>query len=94
LASEVEYNLTVTLKTSRQIRDFGKKKSPTTHRHYNTIAKGYSNLESELATKIDRIAAVEAEVAKLIKTRKRKAIPNPNKSFVLLSEALSSNEPI
>jgi hypothetical protein len=94
LAPEVEYNLEVTPKTSRQIRDFGKNKSPTTRRHYNTIAKGYSNLEFELATKNDRIAALEAEVAKLTKTRKRKAIRNPNKRFMILSEALSFNEPI
>jgi hypothetical protein len=30
----------------------------------------------------------------LTKTRKRKAIPNPNKRFMLLSETLSFNEPI
>jgi hypothetical protein len=30
----------------------------------------------------------------LQKTRKLKAIPNPNKRFILLSEAIASNEPI
>jgi hypothetical protein len=94
LAPEVEYDSKVTPKTSRQVRDFGKNKSPTTRRRYDTIAKGYANLEFELATKNDRIAALEAEVARLTKARKRKAIPNPNKRFMLLSEALSSNEPI
>jgi uncharacterized small protein (DUF1192 family) len=74
--------------------DYGKNKSPSIRRRHHIIAKGYENLEFELATKNDRIAALEAEVARLQKTRKRKAIPNPNKRFILLSEALASNEPI
>jgi hypothetical protein len=88
LAPEVEYDSKVIPKTSRQVRDFGKNKSPTIRRRYNTIAKGYTNLEFELAIKNDRIAAFEAEITRLTKTRKRKAIPNPNKRFMLLSEAL------
>jgi hypothetical protein len=90
----IDYNPEVTPKTSRQVRDYSKGKSPTTRRYYNTVAKGYANLEFELATKNDKIAALEAEVARLTKTRKRKAIPNPNKQSMLLSEALASNAPI
>jgi hypothetical protein len=84
LGPAVEHDPQVTPKTSRQVRDYGKNKSPTTRRHYNTIAKGYAQLEFELATKNDRIAALEAEAARLEKKRKRKAIPNPNKRFVLM----------
>jgi hypothetical protein len=51
-------------------------------------------LEFELVTKNDKMAAFEAEVARLTKTRKRKAILNPNKRFVLLFEALASEQPI
>jgi hypothetical protein len=89
----MEYDSEVNLKPAVK-SEITVKKSPGTHRRYHTISKGYENLEFELATKNDRIAALEAEVAKLQKTRKRKAIPNPNKRFILLSEALASNEPI
>jgi hypothetical protein len=37
----MEHDPKVTPKTSRQVRDYGKNKSPTTRHHYNTIAKGY-----------------------------------------------------
>jgi hypothetical protein len=76
LAPEVEYDSKVTPKTSRKIRNFGKNKSLTIRRRYNTIAKGYANLEFELTTKNDRIAALEAKVAKLTKTRRRKLEKN------------------
>jgi hypothetical protein len=94
LAPETEYDSEVTPKNSRQVRDYGKNRRPNTRRRYQTIAKGYANLEFELATKNDKIAAFEAEVARLTKTWKRKVIPNPNKWFVLLSEALASDQPI
>jgi hypothetical protein len=89
LASIIEHDLDATPKTSRRVRDYGKNKSPTTRRHYNTIAKGYANLEFELAAKNDEINVLKAEVARLTKTRKRRAIPNPNKKFIPLSEGLA-----
>jgi hypothetical protein len=70
-----------------------KKKSPTTRRYYNTIATGYAQLEFELAAKNDRIAALEAEVTRLTEKRKRRAIPNPNKTFMLMAEALAAGDP-
>jgi hypothetical protein len=94
MAPESGYDSKVIPKNSRQVRDYGKNKSPSTHRHYNTIAKGYANLEIELATKNDKITALEAEIVRLTQTRKRKAIPNPNKRFMLLSEALAANNPV
>jgi hypothetical protein len=93
LGPAIEHDPEVTPKTSRQVRDYGKNKSPTTRRRYNTIAKGYVQLEFELATKNNRIAALEAEVARLDKKRKRKAIPNPNKRFMLMGEAIAAGEP-
>jgi hypothetical protein len=89
----MEHDPEVTPKTSRQVRDYGKNKKPTTRHHYNTIAKGYAQLEFELAAKNDRIAALEAEVTKLTKKRKRRAIPNPNKKFMLMTEALAAGDP-
>jgi hypothetical protein len=62
LGPAIEHDPEITPKTSRQIRDYDKNKSSTTRRHYNTIVKGYAEFEFELATKNDRIAALEAEV--------------------------------
>jgi hypothetical protein len=70
----------------------GINKSPTTRRRYGVIAKGFAQLEFQLSTKDAKIAALEAEVAKLAKTRKIKAIPNPNKRFMLLGDALANGE--
>jgi hypothetical protein len=80
-------------KNSRQIWDYGKGKSPTTRRYYNTIAKGYKAVEFELATKNDKIAALEAEVARLTKTRKRRAVLNPNKKSMRMGEAKAAGQP-
>jgi hypothetical protein len=66
----MEHDPEVTPKTSRQVRDYGKNRSPTTRLYYNTIAKGYAQLEFELTAKNDRIAALEAEVTRLTKKRK------------------------
>jgi hypothetical protein len=93
MTPEIGYDLEATPKNSRKIRDYGKGKSPTTRVYYKTIAKGYEALEFELATKNDKIAALEAEVARLTKPRKRKAIPNPNKKFMLMGEAIAAEKP-
>jgi hypothetical protein len=50
-------------------------------------------LDFELAAKNDRVAALEAEVVWLEKKRKRKAIPNPNKRFMLMGEAIAAGGP-
>jgi hypothetical protein len=44
MTPETGYDLEATPKNSRQIWDYGKGKSPTTRRYYNTIAKGYETL--------------------------------------------------
>jgi hypothetical protein len=93
MTPETGYDLEATSKNSRQIWDYGKGKSPTTRRYYNTIAKGYEVLEFELANKNDKIAALEAEVARLTKTRKRRAVPNPNKKSMLVGEAIVAGQP-
>jgi hypothetical protein len=68
----IEHDPEVTPKTSRQVRDYGKNKSRTTRRYYDVIAKCYANSEFELAANNDRIAALEAEVERLTKTKKTK----------------------
>jgi hypothetical protein len=81
-----------TPKTSRQIRDLGLKKTPKTRRRYNVIAKGFETQQQTLMAHAMRIAGMEEELARLKRGRKRKAIPNPNKRFMTLSEALASVE--
>ena len=79
-----------TPKTSRQIRDLGKNKTPTTRRRYAVIAKGFENQQQKLAAHEVRIAGLEEQVARLQRGKKRKAIPNPNRRFMTLSEILAA----
>ena len=83
-----------TLKTSRQIRDLGKHKTPRTRRQYAVIAKGFESQEQKLAEHEVRITSLEEEVAHLMRGKKRRAIPNPNRHFITLSEALAAGEAI
>ena len=83
-----------TPKTSCQVRDLGKNKSPSTRRRYTIIAKGFEAQEQVLAEHTTRIASLEEEVSRLKGGKKRKAIPNPNRRFISLSEALASGEEV
>ncbi|KAJ3455782.1 hypothetical protein MRS44_017264 [Fusarium solani] len=83
-----------TPKTSRHIRDLGKNKSPSTRRRYSVISKGFEAQESKIASLSTRIASLEEEVGRLSRGNKRKAIPNPNKRFMTLAEALVTGETI
>ncbi|KAJ3454118.1 hypothetical protein MRS44_018012 [Fusarium solani] len=83
-----------TPKTSRHIRDLGKNKSPSTRRRYSVISKGFEAQESKIASLSTRIASLEEEVGRLSRGKKRKAIPNPNKRFMTLAEALVTGETI
>jgi hypothetical protein len=83
-----------TPKTSRHIRDLGKNKSSSTRRRYSVISKGFEAQESKIASLSSRIASLEEEVSRLSRGKKRKAIPNPNKKFMTLAEALVAGEVI
>ncbi|KNB04637.1 hypothetical protein FOXG_19717 [Fusarium oxysporum f. sp. lycopersici 4287] len=80
--------------TSRHIRDLGKNKSPSTRRRYSVISKGFEAQESKIASLSTRIASLEEEVGRLSRGKKRKAIPNPNKKFMTLAEALAAVDTI
>ncbi|XP_044714703.1 tc5 transposase DNA-binding domain-containing protein [Hirsutella rhossiliensis] len=82
-----------TPRNSRQIRDFGKNKTPGTRRRYAVIARGFEAQEQTLAEHSNRIAKLEEEVARLQRGKKRRA-PNPNRRFMTLSEALVAEEAI
>ena len=79
---------------SRQIRDLGKNKTSATRRRYAVIAKGFETQEQTLATHTVKIASLEEEVDRLKRGKKRKAIPNSNRRFMTLSEALAVGEAI
>jgi hypothetical protein len=83
-----------TPETSRQIRDLGKNKTPATRRRYAIIAKGFEAQEQELAAHTIKIASLEEEIARLKRGKKRRAIPNPNRRFMTLSEAFVDSEHI
>jgi len=80
-----------TPKTSRQIRDLGKSKSPSTRRRYTVIAKGFEAQEQVL---VEHATSLEEEVSRLKKRKKRKVIPNPNRWFISLSEALATSKEV
>ncbi|EGU71944.1 hypothetical protein FOXB_17547, partial [Fusarium oxysporum f. sp. conglutinans Fo5176] len=83
-----------TPKTSHHIRDLGKNKSPSTRRRYSVISRGFEAQESKTASLSTRIASLEEEVGRLSRGKKRKAVPNPNKRFMTLAEALVTGDPI
>jgi hypothetical protein len=81
-------------KTSRQIRDLSKNKTPSTRRRYAVIARGFEAQEQALVEHTMRIATLEEEVARLKRGKKKRAIPNPNRRFITLSEALAAGETV
>ncbi|OBS15625.1 hypothetical protein FPOA_28255 [Fusarium poae] len=83
-----------TPKTSRHIRDLGKNKTPSTRRRYSVISKGFEAQESKIASLSTRVASLEEEVGRLSRGKKRKAIPNPNRKFMTLAEALVAGDAI
>jgi len=83
-----------TPKSGRDVRDMGKNKTPRARRQFALIAKGYDTKDMELAIKDAKIASLEEELARLKRTKKRKAIPNPNRRFMEMAEILHQNDGI
>ena len=83
-----------TPKHSRHIRDLSKGKTPRTRRRYGKIAKAFEAHEQISVTRAMRIASLEEQLDRLKRGKKRKAIPNPNRRFMTLVEALTTNEAI
>src|SRR6478752_4827897 len=83
-----------TPKTSRQIRDLGRNKSPGSRKRYAVIARGFEAQEQAIAAHASRITSLEEDVARLKRGKKRRAIPNPNRRFMTLSEALIQDKSI
>ncbi|KAI8710704.1 HTH CENPB-type domain-containing protein [Fusarium sp. LHS14.1] len=81
-----------TPKTSRQVRDLAKHRSRLTRRKYSKIAKGLGALEMKVAIQNARITGLEEQVSQLRRGKKRKAVPNPNRRFMALAEALAAEE--
>ncbi|KAG6989434.1 Pogo transposable element with ZNF domain [Fusarium oxysporum f. sp. conglutinans] len=81
-----------TPKTSRQVRDLAKHRSRPTRRKYSKIAKGLEALEMKVAVQNARITGLEEQVSQLRRGKKSKAVPNPNRRFMALSENLAAGE--
>ncbi|KAF4334743.1 hypothetical protein FBEOM_11425 [Fusarium beomiforme] len=81
-----------TPKTSRQVRDMVKHRSRPTRRKYSKIAKGLEALEMKVAVQNARITGLEEQMAQVRRGKKRKAVPNPNRRFMALSETLAAGE--
>lgn len=83
-----------TPKTGRQIRDLSQNKTPHTRRRYAIIAKGFEAQQQVIAEYASRVTALEEEMARLKRTKTRRAIPNPNRRFMALGEILAKDEAI
>ena len=81
-----------TPKTSRQVREMAKHRSRPTRQKYSKIAKGLEALEMKVAVQNARITGLEEQMAQVQRGKKRKAVPNPNRRFVALSENLAAGE--
>jgi hypothetical protein len=58
------------------------------------ISKGFEAQESKIASLSLRVASLEEEVGRLSRGKKRNAIPNPNRRFMTLAEALVAGDTI
>ncbi|RKK65530.1 hypothetical protein BFJ69_g16201 [Fusarium oxysporum] len=56
------------------------------------IAKGLEALEMKEAVQNERIAGLEEQMAQVRQGTKRKMVPNPNRRFMTLTEALATGE--
>ncbi|KAJ3455080.1 hypothetical protein MRS44_013680 [Fusarium solani] len=61
-------------------------------RKYTKIAKGLEALEMKVAVQNARITGLEEQVSQLRRGKKRKAVPNQNRRFMALVEALAAGE--
>lgn len=91
---EREPGVVSTPKMSRDVRDFGVGKSPTTWRLFGTIAKGFAAKEMENTLLEAKVAALEEQLDRINRTKKRRALPNPNKRFMTITEACAAGLPI
>jgi hypothetical protein len=69
-----------------------KYRSPRTRRLFSSIAKGWEMKEFEVVTLKAELDGLKAELDRASRTRKRKAIPNPNKRFMDIEAVLASGE--
>ncbi|RYC80162.1 hypothetical protein BFJ63_vAg16956 [Fusarium oxysporum f. sp. narcissi] len=83
-----------TPKTSRQVREMAKHRSRPTRRKYSKISKGLEALEMKVAVQNARITGLEEQMAQVRRGKKRKAVPNPNRRFMALSENLAAREAV
>ena len=81
--------LPVTPTSSRQIKDLGKYEVPVIRRKFQKAACAYDNKVMEGILKDERIRQLEAQLERLQPKRRRK-IPNPNRTFMTLGECLAS----
>ncbi|KAK8073176.1 hypothetical protein PG994_004075 [Apiospora phragmitis] len=75
---------------SREIKDMGAGKSPTTRRLFGKAAHAFEGQQSQLAEKDATIASLQEELDRLKRGKKRKAVTNPNRRFITVSEALAA----
>ncbi|KAH7463999.1 hypothetical protein FOMA001_g17978 [Fusarium oxysporum f. sp. matthiolae] len=81
-----------TPKTSRQVRDMAKHRSRPTRWKHSKITKGLEASEMKVDVQNEQIAGLEEQMAQVRRGSKRKAVPNRNRRFMTLAEALATGE--
>jgi predicted acetyltransferase len=74
------------------VRDLAKHRSRPTRQKYSKIEKGLEALEMKVAVQNARITGLEEQMAQVQRGKKRKAVPNPNRRFMAVAEALTAGE--
>jgi hypothetical protein len=79
-------------KSGRDIMDMaGPNATALERRKYRQIGRAFNSKEAELAVAKRRIEELEAQVARF-STKKRKAVPNPNRKFMQIEEILGKEQ--
>ena len=73
---------------ARQIKDLGVGQAPIVRRLFQKAATAFNNKVMECILKDERIRSLEAQIERL-QPKKRRKIPNPNRTFMTLAECLS-----
>ncbi|KAI1322155.1 hypothetical protein F5Y16DRAFT_416320 [Xylariaceae sp. FL0255] len=79
-----------TLFTAAEIRDFGKKSTPSTRWKFKKAANAYQALIFDLVTKDQEIANLRAQFKKASRGKKRKKILNLNVRFMTVGQILAN----
>lgn len=94
LAPDIPDDVEFTPTKSRQIKDMGIDKSPSTKYQFKKIAKGFEQQEMRILTLENEVASLKEQLERIQRGKKRRKLPNPNQDFRQIWEVMADgNEP-